>query len=71
MKTFVCSALAAHALAWKENFPKDDANHSNCHLTAQFDGKTCADVYKLMNAKIHAWCVDCSPPQGRAYYFKE
>ena len=71
MKTFITATLAAIAIASKSDFPKDDAFHADCHLSAQFDGVSCDSLYALMDAEIRAWDVSTQSPAQGTYSLKE
>ena len=71
MKAFACAALAALAVADKSKFPKDDAFHADCHLTAFFEGKTCDMVYSNIETEIKAWNSDTTSPAAGVYTLKE
>ena len=71
MKSFVCATLAALAVADKSSFPKDDAFHANCHVSAQFDSLSCAALFAKVDAEIRAWNDPTASPAGGKYTLKE
>ena len=71
MKAFVCSAFAALALADKSDFPRDDAFHADCHVSAQFDGLSCENLWALIDAEIRRWDSDTTSPSQGVYNIKE
>ena len=71
MKAFACAALTALALADKKKFPRDDAFHADCHVTAQFDGVACEDLYKTVDNEIRSWGTDEASPSQGVYNLKE
>ena len=71
MKSFVCVTLAAVAFAAKSDFPKDDMFHADCHVTAQFDSMSCADLYQGIDKEIRAWNSDTTSPSQGVYTLKE
>ena len=70
MKSFACAALVALASASKKDFPKDSSFHAGCHVTAQFDGVQCSDLYALMDNEVRNWSSSTSPAGG-SYSLKE
>ena len=71
MKTFACAALAALAVADKKKFPRDDAFHADCHVTAQFDGISCDNLYALVDNEIRSWGSAETSPAAGIYNLKE
>ena len=71
MKSFALAVLATLAAASKSNFPRDDAFHARCHVTAQFDGMTCDQLYTAVDKEIRAWNSDQTSPSGGVYTLKE
>ena len=69
MKSF--ALLAAVAVASKSNFPKDDAFHADCHVTATFDGISCDSLYALVDNEIRSWGSDTTSPAQGVYTLKE
>ena len=70
MKSFVCATLAAFAVASKKKFPRDDAFHADCHVSAVFT-KTCDEVYTAMDSEIRAWNSATTSPAAGIYSVKE
>ena len=70
MKTFACAALAAISMASKSGFPKDDAFHADCHVSAVFQA-SCDQVYKTMDANIRSYDSDTTSPSQGVYTLKE
>ena len=71
MKSFVCATLVAVAMASKKKFPRDDAFHADCHVSAQFDSVTCDDLYVSLDKEIRAWDSATTSPAGGLYNVKE
>jgi len=69
MKSF--ALLAAVAFADKSKFPKDDAFHADCHLSATFDGVSCDTLYALVDAEIRSWGSSTTSPAQGVYTIKE
>ena len=71
MKGFLAAAFAAVAVADKKDFPRDDAFHAGCAVTATFAGAQCADIYAAIDSEVRAWgSAETSPAQG-VYKLKE
>ena len=71
MKAFACIALASMAAAEKSKFPRDDAFHADCHVSAQFDGISCENLFALVDNEIRAWNSDTTSPAQGVYTLKE
>ena len=69
MKSF--AFLAVVAVADKSKFPKDDAFHADCHVSATFDGVSCDTLYTLIDAEIRRWNSDTTSPSQGVYTLKE
>ena len=63
--------LATVAVAAQKNFPKDDAFHADCHVSATFDGVSCDTLYALTDAEIRSWDSDTKSPSAGVYTLKE
>ncbi len=69
---FIIATLAAFVAADKSDFPKDDAFHADCHVSAQFDGVSCDSVYALVDNEIRRWgSPSTSPAQGVYNIYEE
>ena len=69
---FIIASLAAFAVADQSDFPKDDAFHADCHVTAQFDGMSCDSIYALVDNEIRRWdSASTSPAQGVYSLYEE
>ena len=72
MKSFaVSSVLAAITFASKKHFPRDDAFHADCHVSAEFDLMSCDSLYALMDNEIRSWDTSAKSPSGGLYAVKE
>ena len=71
MRAFVCAAIAALATASKSKFPRDDAFHADCHVSAQFDNISCDNLYALVDAEIREWGSAETSPAAGIYNIKE
>ena len=72
MRSFAIGAVfAAVASAAASDFPKDDAFHADCHVTATFDGIACDSLYALIDAEIRRWDSAETSPAGGVYNLKE
>ena len=68
MRTFALSAtLAAVALADKADFPKDDAMHADCHLTAYFDTWGCDALFDTAAYVVGQYMTAETSPAGGVY----
>ena len=68
---FICAALAAVAFADKSDFPKFDAFHADCAVSAQFNQVSCDSLYALMDNEIRTWDSDATSPSQGVYALKE
>ena len=72
MKTFaLCATLAVVALADKADFPKDDAMHADCHLTAYFDTWECDALFDVVAYLVQKWNTAETSPAGGIYSWKD
>ena len=71
MRAFFAAVFAAAASADITDFPKDDAMHADCHVTAVFAGVSCSTIYAEIDAEIRAWGEDTTSPAGGVYELKE
>ena len=71
MRSFALATFAAVASASAADFPKDDAFHADCHVSATFDGVSCDSLYALIDAEVRAWGSSTTSPAGGEYQLKE
>ena len=68
MRTF--ALLAAIAVADKSDFPADDDQHADCHVTGYFDAQGCDALYSTMSYVIGLYeDPEKSPAGGEYHYF--
>ena len=72
MRTFaLCAILATAALADKADFPKDDAMHADCHLTAYFDTWGCDALFDTAAYVVGQYQTAETSPAGGIYQWVE
>ena len=68
----IFALLATIALADKSDFPRDDAKHADCHVTALFDQINCASLYDKFYYEILVWGdPEVTPAQGTYSMWEE
>ena len=68
MRTFaLCASLAAVTLADQADFPKDDAMHADCHVTAAYKDVTCDELYESVFSEVKGWNTAETSPSGGIY----
>ena len=71
MRSFALATFAAIASAAASDFPKDDAFHADCHVSATFDSLSCDSLYAIIDAEIRAWGSSTTSPAGGIYNIYE
>ena len=62
--------LAAIAVAGsKDDFPADDDQHADCHVTGYFDAQGCDALYSTMSYVIGLYGSPETSPAGGVYRF--
>ena len=67
MRTFALLAAVAVATS-KDDFPADDNQHADCHVTAYFDAQGCDALYATMEYVIGTYESPETSPAGGTYY---
>ena len=65
------ATLAAVAIASEADFPKDDAFHADCHVTASFPAMSCDSLYALVDNEVRSWDSATKSPAGGVYEMYE